>query len=253
MAAFVASCDRRTILEEAIVPVLELQRLDVQAAALRLRLEELPARAALVASEAEQARIETERRLITQRREELEGEERALGERVAELVAGMSEAETRLYSGSVRATKDLVGLQHELDGMKARRRQLEGEEYELLERSEAIACELAELDGRAAALHQEAGAIRAEIAAATAETEVELERIAALRAAVVPTVAGDLLAAYEKLRTEPRLRGVVTALFDGQTCRGCNTTLPIVAATKIRQDRAAAVVQCPRCRRLLIC
>jgi predicted nucleic acid-binding Zn-ribbon protein len=252
MAADASPCDSRTILQEATPPILELQRLDTQAAELRRHLATLPARAALTAGEAEQIRVEAERSLARERRRALDLEERALSATVTDLVAGMSETEARLYSGSVRAPKELLGLQHELDGMKVRRRRLEEEEYELLERSEGLAREMEALDGRTEALEREGEALRAEIAAATTETDLALERIAGSRATVVPGVPSPLLAAYEKLRTETRLGGMVTARFDGKGCGGCNTTLPIVAASQILREPDTAVVQCPRCRRLLV-
>lgn len=252
MAAAASPCDLPGILQDATPPVLELQRLDAQAAALRQRLAAHPARAALAAGEAEQARIEALRHEAEERRRALDADERALGARVTDLVAGMTETETMLYSGVVRATKELVGLQQELSGMKSRRKLLEEEEFGLLERSEAGIRELTALDARTNALQQEIEALRATLAAATTEAELALEGLAGAREAVLPSVPTSLLAAYEKLRTESRLGGLVTARFDGQTCRGCNTTLPIVAATKILREPETAVVQCPRCRRLLV-
>ena len=217
-----------------------------------MRLAAHPARAALAAGEVEQGRIGAERALAVERRRMLDVEERALAAKVTDLVAGMSETEAMLYSGVVRSSKELVGLQHELDGRKAQRRQLEEEEFGLLERSETLARELLAFDARSEVLGKEIEALRATIAGATAETELELEGLAGARGAVVPSIPGALLAAYEKLRTESRLNGLVTARFDGQTCRGCNTTLPIVAATRILREPDTAVVQCPRSRRLLV-
>lgn len=252
MAASAPPCDAAAILPEVAPPVLELQRLDEKAAALRLRLEAHPARAALAAGRTEQERIEAARSAAQERRRALEDEERVLAAKGTEIGASLSETEKLLYSGIVRAPKELLGLQQELDLHKARRRQLEEEEFGLLERSETIARELAELGERTASLQQEIGVLQTTLDTAAAETDGELRRLAGLREAVTPTVPASLLAAYEKLRAEARLGSLVTAHFDGQTCRGCNTTLPIVAATKILREPETAVVQCPRCRRLLI-
>lgn len=198
------------------------------------------------------AELAGERAAADERRGAHDREERALGARIADVVAHAAATEKTLYGGTVRVTKELQGLQQDLDAWKAKRRALEAEEFVLLERGEALDAGAEALDAREAALRAQIAGFEAAISAAVAATEVELERLAGERSGVVPAVAAPLLAAYEKIRLEPRLHGVAAARFDGTNCRGCNTAIPIVDATRIQREAAAAVVQCPRCRRLLV-
>ena len=45
---------------------------------------------------------------------------------------------------------------------------------------------------------------------------------------------------------------VAVPLRDGKTCSGCRVSLPISDASRIRTEPPDAVVQCPRCTRILL-
>lgn len=151
-----------------------------------------------------------------------------------------------LYDGSVGNPQELLTMQRELDGLRAR---VAAEEETLLaamERAEEAA--LAARDAVAAVVEREQvradGAGRLLQEATALRTLVEAE--AADRREAVAAVNEADLALYERLRA--RVKPAVVRL-SGDACGGCH--LPMSPA-EARRARGPDLVQCSNCDRIVI-
>lgn len=233
-------------------PLLELQRLDLLGDELRARRAALPERAAAAACEADAAstsalRSEAEARRAALRREEHEAEAS-----VADLEAKTRTVSARLYSGEVKAIKELEGLQLELRDCQRRQHEQEAAEFALLEREEQVSAEIAELDARCAALEAQRAALRAALGAAEAAIDAELGGVLEARAGALAQLEAPLVARYDRLRAAPPIRGRAAVRFTGDTCGGCRASLPIAFVTGLHGEPAGTTVPCPRCGRILV-
>jgi len=70
-------------------------------------------------------RAEARLTLENQRLEELKHQQHSAEWEIDDLVAKLAIAEDKLYSGEIRNPKELTSLQQEVDGLRARRSQLE--------------------------------------------------------------------------------------------------------------------------------
>jgi predicted nucleic acid-binding Zn-ribbon protein len=233
-------------------PLLELQRLDSEADALRARRDALPERALLRDGEAEIATLESQRGGANEREVALGRDEHRVETQVTDARAKAQEIEATLYSGKVKVVNELKALQAELRSFQQRQREHEETELALMEQQEQLAAEIAALDARSGALTSEAGVLRAALDVAEAEIDAELTRLAAARAAVVSELAPLALASYEKLRAMPRLKGRVVARIEGEMCNGCFGAVPIAFASRFSQEAADTTTECPRCGRLIL-
>src|SRR5688572_7085942 len=72
----------------------------------------------------------------------LRSEQRALEGQLQDLDAKVQPMETKLYDGSVRNAKELTTLQHEVEGLKARRNELDDAGLALIDSMEAASSSL---------------------------------------------------------------------------------------------------------------
>jgi len=233
-------------------PLLELQRLDSSADALCARRSALPERAALAERDAEIATLAAQRDDALVRQIALGREERRVETLVADLRAKAKDVETTLYSGKVRASRELEALQQELRDFQRRQGEREGEELEVMAQVEQLDADLAAMVARRETLEAEMSALRVALAAAESAIDAELAQIAEQRAAVVPRLRAELMTLYEKLRTFPKLAGRVAVPFERGACTGCKGALPIMVVSRIEREPAGASIQCPQCQRLLV-
>ncbi len=232
--------------------LLDLQRLDSSADELRARRAGLPERALLQQSEDAIAALAGERVAAVDRRAALARDERDAASLVTDLEARAREVEGTLYSGKVKVIRELEALQAELKECKRRLAEREDAELVVMEAQERLESEIAAIDARRGELGIESARLRAVIAAAEAEIDAELARLAAQRTALVPPLAAAVLTVYEKLRGSPRLRGKVAVGVASGACGGCNSVLPSMLVSRLHRATADEAVQCLQCQRILV-
>lgn len=234
-------------------PLLELQRLDLEVDGLRARRAALPERAAGAAREATLAALAPVRDELETRRGALGRAEREAEEAASGLETKAREVESRLYSGEVKAIKELEALQHELGEWRRRQGAQEGEALALMEREEGLAGELAELGARRTALEAERATLSAAVATAEAEIDAVLGRLLEARAAALGQLEAAIVARYEMLRAAPPIKGrAAVPILAGGACGGCRTALPIAFAAGLHGRPAGETTGCPHCGRILV-
>lgn len=233
-------------------PARRLQLLDSEADRLRDERSELPERSSLQADLDEDRVVVSSRAEAVLRLEILRRDERTIEAKVADIAARAKGFEDSLYSGRVTAPKELAVLQAELASCKAKQGEVEESELELMERGERLEGEITAMDARRGELERSADSLRAEIAAQEQRIDGELARLEEARKSATPAVAESLLAAYEKLRGQARLGGVVTSHLDENACGTCRMVLPIMEVSRIKAEDPGAYVPCPACQRLIL-
>jgi predicted nucleic acid-binding Zn-ribbon protein len=231
-------------------PLLDLQAADTLTDQLRHRHGHLPEQAA--ADAARGALAAWEREVATRRA------------RLAELNAEIDADEDRAHSidehrarlsrqlKTVIAVREAEALQHELANLAEQRSALDDAELEALEEQSRIDDELTALGSGEPGLRQTVADAEAVLAAATADVDAELQRLAAGRDELRAAVDATLLRQYDAMR--PQFGGVAAAALAGTRCEGCHLDLSAGELDTVRAAAAASagVTECPNCGRLLV-
>ena len=162
----------------------------------------------------------------------------------------MSRDQQRLDTGAVSSAKELESLQHEIESLARRQRDLEDVELEVMERLE-------ETEGRVSALSVEQQRLADETeqterrrVEALSGLEKDAEYAGQQRAVVVPEVSAELLALYEKLRDQ--LDGVAAVAITRRRCGGCQLELNQTDIERLRSAADDDIVRCEECRRIQV-
>ncbi|HEY2999965.1 MAG TPA: C4-type zinc ribbon domain-containing protein [Acidimicrobiales bacterium] len=231
-------------------PLLVVQQHDTHADQLTHRANNLPARAEL-AGVAEQSQA-VERRLtaVDARRGELTRSQQRLEDEIASLTERANQAEKQLYSGAVSNPRELQALQDDVASIRRRIGQLEDEELEIMELSEPVDAERADLTAEGDRLAAEYERVAVGLAESEADIAAELATVRAERDEAAAQVPPELWAEYDALRAQ--LGGVAIARLVGSTCQGCHLALAAVEVDRIRKLGVDETVHCEECGRLLV-
>jgi predicted nucleic acid-binding Zn-ribbon protein len=230
--------------------LLEVQGRDTTLDQLAHRRATLPARADLQALEARladidsrRARVEADRRALSERQGRLESDIAAVARRIHEV-------EGRMYSGEVSASRELMAMSEEVESLNRRRRELEDMAFEAMAAGEPVDAELGRLAAEREAAEVDAERLRAVIVDAEAEIDEEVAAEKQARTALVAALPDELTQRYERLRV--RLGGVGAARLEHGSCGGCHLALPAVELDHIRKAPPEAIITCEQCGRILV-
>jgi uncharacterized protein len=224
--------------------LLRLQEIDSRIAHDGARLRDVEAQIA-ADPELDRLRRESRRR---RREQSAADEELAVGEREADILRSRARTLDRhLYDGSVRNPQELLGMQHDLQSLRAR---IDGQDDRLLALMEAAeAAAVAVRDANATVVQREteraghAGELVEQAVALRAAVE-QHDRERAELSAALPKPDSAL---YERLarRVQP-----VVVRNTADSCGGCH--MPF-ASSEVRRIRVAeSLVQCSECDRLVV-
>jgi uncharacterized protein len=180
---------------------------------------------------------------VAARQEAAERELKATEDRVAQV-------NTRLYGGTVTASRELQAMAADVEGLRKRASELEDRVLALMEEREPFDRQVAELDSQMAELEARQRDGLALLKDAEAEVEADIATLSAQRPKAAEAVPEPLLNTYERLRT--RLGGVAVARLTGGRCDGCHLTLPAVELDRIRHESAGTLEYCEQCGRILV-
>ncbi|MEU4369351.1 zinc ribbon domain-containing protein [Micromonospora chersina] len=228
--------------------LLDLQAIDTALAQLAHRRRTLPELGELEALARELSALEDERVRAQVAVDDLDRDIARMEKDVEQVRARKSKDEARLAAGSGPA-RELEALQHELASLNRRQSDLEDAELELMEQRETaqgvldgVERRIAEARDRRAAAEQRRDDSLAEIA-----KEEEFKR--GSRQPLAGDLPADLVALYEKIRTDT---GLGAALLTGGRCGGCRLELSGADLARIRKADPDDVVRCEECRRIMV-
>lgn len=230
--------------------LLRTQELDTRLAQLAHAREHHKLRGEIAALRAHAAEVAARVRGEREERHSLERDQKRLDDEVAMLDAKRGDIETKLYDGSVTATKDLLAMQEESKHLLERKSSLEDAELEIMERIEELQLVLDAAQGEIDDHEAEIDRLSDELEEALAILAEEADSVTAERERVATAVPSDLLQAYDSLRAGQG--GVVVARLEGGACQACHLDLSSVTLDKIGKMPADAIVHCDQCGALLV-
>jgi predicted nucleic acid-binding Zn-ribbon protein len=228
--------------------LLDLQALDTALSQLAHKRRNLPENAELERLGKEVTGLADERASAQVAVDDLDRDIERIERDVDQVRARADRDRVRLDAGTGPA-KQLEALQHELETLARRQRELEDAELELMEKKEEAEAVLAEVDGRLTKARTEHGEVerrREELLAGITKDE-EFRRSG--RGPLVADLPPDLVKLYEQIRENT---GMGAALLRGGRCEGCRLELSGSEKARVRGAEKDEVVRCDECRRILV-
>lgn len=236
--------------DEALEALLEVQGLDLAADRLRHRRTALPERAQVAERRRALVQLDAGTVAVQERSALLQRSAKRLEDEVASVEARATDADRKLYSGSVTAVRELQSLQDDVESLRRRARSLEDDLLEIMEQAEPVTAELESAAAERSAIEAEVSAVQGRLAEADGVLAEELAAAEAARAVSAQRVPSDLLATYESMR--PKLDGIAIARLEGGRCGGCHLGLPATELDAIRHALPGAIVRHEECGRILV-
>ncbi|MFW2380708.1 MAG: zinc ribbon domain-containing protein [Acidimicrobiales bacterium] len=230
--------------------LLRMQELDTRLAQLEHAKVTHPLLAKIAETKAHASDVAASVQDEREERHRLERDQKRLDDEVAMLDAKRSDIESKLYDGSVTATKDLLAMQEESKHLGERKTSLEDSELEIMEQMESLQGVLDRAQAEVDADEHKIAEFENELAAAIAELDAEAHQVSAEREELVVSVRPELLAAYDKLRVAQS--GIVVARLVGGSCQACHMALSAVTVDQIGKLPEDALVHCDECGAILV-
>jgi uncharacterized protein len=218
--------------------------------ALRHRLAHLPETKELEALAAERREVASQAGGAQIRADDLTREQKKADADVEQVKARRTRDQDRMDRGLVTNPKDLERMQAELVSLARRISDLEDTELDVMERLEEAQQEQSQLADRLAAIDARTAELTASRDAGVGETTAELTATTQKREAVARELPEDLLALYERLRTQKD--GVGAAALRQRRCGGCRLELTAADRGAIAKASPDEVVRCEECGRILV-
>jgi len=191
------------------------------------------------------ARAKSELALEKKRLEELAHQQHAAEWEVDDLEAKLATAKETLYSGRIKNPKELANLQHEVDGFKARRDQLEEKALELMEQVELKEANIAAENKALKALEDEWQSEQQKLSADIERLKAALADLEHRRQLCSAEIDPEAARFYHQLKAQ---KGRAVARVEQGTCRGCRISL---SSAELQRARGGSLVQCSSCGRIL--
>lgn len=155
-------------------------------------------------------------------------------------------SEERLYSGTVKNTKELADLQQEVEALGRRRASLEDDALLMMMEIDERKATQSEADAEVARMASEFDTASAGFNKEQNTLALQLNQLLERRKRQLTRVPPSLLQTYENLSRQKN--GVAVAGLRGNKCLGCQLTL---AANIVRAADEGKLVYCDNCGRIL--
>ena len=221
-----------------------LQEMDIEIQAKQTALADVETRLG-ESEELEEKRQEVEEQ--RHRLREAQKKQREAEWAVEEVRVKIQPVEEKLYGGTVKIPKELVGLQHDVDSLKARQRELEDRDLEAMSVVEEVERGLAETERRLSDMDAEWQAEQESLRQQKDDLQREIQELEQRRSSQEATIDAEMIRQYDVLRALHQGRAV--AKVERGICQGCRITLPMHVLQRAR--RANHLVHCTSCERIL--
>jgi len=180
-----------------------------------------------------------------QRLDELKRQQNSLEWEIEDIVGKLATVEEALYSGRIKNPKELASLEHEVDGLKTRRIQLEDKVLEIMEQVELAIKSVATLNGELERLEAEWQSQQQRLSADIERLKAVLSDLKQKQQVLSTTIEPHAVEFYQRLRKQ---KGVAVAKVEQGRCCGCRILLP---TTGLQRTKGSNLVQCSSCGRIL--
>ena len=194
-----------------------------------------------------EAVVRTQNKLASehQRLEELSRQQRSMEWEIDGIASKLTTVEEELYSGRIHNPKELTNLQHEIDGLKAKRNQLEDKALEIMEQVELATQSAATLDSELKSLEAEWQSQQQQLSAQLEQLNSLLSNLKHKRQLLTAEIDPQAIEVYHTLK---RQKETAVAKVEQGICHGCRISLPI---TELQEARSGSLVRCSSCGRVL--
>ena len=155
--------------------------------------------------------------------------------------------EEKLYDGSVRNSRELEGMNTELNLLKENQRRQEEGLLRALEAIEETERKLGRIEGGLREMEETREQQRVDLGGKRAQLEAEIEALQARRSSMASQVSPDHLRLYDRMRVARQ--GHAVSRVERGVCGGCRISLPSRVVQQARTSQRP--VQCPSCSRIL--
>ncbi len=190
-------------------------------------------------------RARTKLKLEQQHLEELRRQQHSAEWEIEDLVNKLSPAEEKLYSGRIKNPKELTNLQHEVDGLRIRRSQLEDKALEIMSQVELSTASVAALSNELKTLEAEWHSQQQRLSTNMEQLKTTLSDLKHKQQLLSTKIDPQAIEFYQKLKKQ---KGRAVAKVEQGICRGCRILLP---TTELQRARGDSLVQCSSCGRIL--
>lgn len=190
-------------------------------------------------------RAQTEFTLAQQRLEELRRQQLSAEWEIDDLRDKLTAVEDKLYSGRIRNPKELTNLQHEVDGLKARRDQLEDKALEIMDQVELATASVAGKSSELKRLEADWHRQQQQLSTSHGELKTILSHLKHKRQLLSAKIDPGAVEFYHELKKQ---KGTAVAKVEQGICLGCRISL---STAKLQQARGGNLVQCSSCGRIL--
>lgn len=166
---------------------------------------------------------------------------------VEEIRAKLQPLEEKLYGGTIKNPKELVGFQQDVDSLKGRQRELEDRLLEAMSLVEEAERGLAEAESWLSEVEAQWQEEQENLFRQRDVLQGEIQELEGRRSRQETTVDAELMRQYDALRAAHQGRAV--AKVERGICQGCRITLPMHVVQRAR--RSNHLVQCTSCERIL--
>ena len=190
-------------------------------------------------------RTQTKLKSEQQHLEELKGQQRSAEWEIDDLVNKLTTAEEKLYSGRIKDPKELTNLQHEVDGLRVRRNQLEDKALEIMDQVELSTASVAALSNELKTLEAEWHSQQQQLSTNMEQLKTTLSDLKHKRQLLSARIDPQAVELYQELKKQ---KGQAVAKVEQGICCGCRISLP---TTELQRARSDSLVQCSSCGRIL--
>ncbi len=190
-------------------------------------------------------RARTKLKSEQQHLEELGQQQHSAEWEIEDIVNKLTTAEEKLYSGRIKNPKELANLQHEVDGLRTRRNQLEDKALEIMDQVELSTASVATLSNELKTLETDWHSQQQQLLANMEQLKTTLADLERKRQLLSAKIDPQAIEFYQELKKQ---KGRAVAKVEQGICRGCRILLP---TTELQRARGDSLVQCSSCGRIL--
>ena len=183
--------------------------------------------------------------LERQRLEELRRQQHSLEWEIDDTGAKLKTLEEELYSGSIGNPKELANLQHEVDGLKLRRRQLEDKVLDIMDQVELTTAGVATISSQLKTLEAKWQSQQQQLSTDMEQLKAILSNLNHKRQQLSAEIDPGVVELYHELKKQ---KGTAVAKVEQGVCRGCRISL---SAAELQRARSGSLTQCSSCGRIL--
>jgi hypothetical protein len=186
-------------------------------------------------------------RLISERQrlEELRRQQHSSEWEIDDITSKLTATEDKLYSGSVGNPKELANLQHEADGLKLRRSQLEDKALDVMEQVELAAGSVTTISSQLKTLEAEWQSQQRQLSSEMEKLKAVMSALQYKRQTLSAEIDPEAVELYHELKKQ---KGTAVAKVEQGICRGCGISL---SASELQRARSGILTQCSSCGRIL--